>query len=217
MDFISLKILLFMWQFGLVDTFTLVNFIYNAGAQYGAIVLGAMADGNFTKLPGIFFEPIAGFGLSYQFIKAAETAAERQGRAATLAALLSTSAATAAGSTPPTNAAVGAAIAAHIGHMRDIIKMRRGSTLCLEVKDFKIVLNSVQTPILEIHPYRKQFTEKSKIIIKQHVSGAYSSSLFARFYTKITNNSAYLSSSNCFNSNKYYSIYRLDVFWCWNS
>lgn len=54
-----------MWQCGLVDTFTTVSFIYNAGAQYSAVVIVAMADGNITKLPGMLFEPIAGFGVSY--------------------------------------------------------------------------------------------------------------------------------------------------------
>ena len=48
-----------MWQCGLVDTFTAVNFIYNAGAQYSAVVIAAMADGNITKFPGMLFEPIA--------------------------------------------------------------------------------------------------------------------------------------------------------------
>ena len=47
-----------MWQYGLVDTFTAVNFIYNAGAQYSAVVITAMADGNATKLPSMLFEPI---------------------------------------------------------------------------------------------------------------------------------------------------------------
>lgn len=34
-----------------------------------------MVDKNITKLPGRLFEPIAGFGVSYQFVKAAQTAA----------------------------------------------------------------------------------------------------------------------------------------------
>lgn len=75
MNFNSLKIIILMWQYRLVDTFTAVNFIYNAGAQYSAIVIGAMADGNITRLPSMLFEPIAGLGLSCQFIKAAQTAA----------------------------------------------------------------------------------------------------------------------------------------------
>ena len=73
----SLKIIIIMWQDGLVDTFTALNFIYNAGAQYSAIVLGAMADGNFTQLPSLLFEPISGFAVSYKFVKAAQTVAER--------------------------------------------------------------------------------------------------------------------------------------------
>ena len=78
MYYTSLKIIIFMWQCGFVDTFTAVNFIYNAGAQYSALVIAAMADGNVTKFPGMLFEPIAGFGVRYQFVKAAQTAAERR-------------------------------------------------------------------------------------------------------------------------------------------
>ena len=85
-----------MWQFGLVDTFTAVHLMYNAGAQYSSIVVAALIDGNITKLPTIIFEPIAGLGVGYQFVKAAQTAAERRARVATLAALLSASATTAA-------------------------------------------------------------------------------------------------------------------------
>lgn len=55
MSFTSLKIIIFMWQYGLVDTFTAVNFIYNASAQYSAVVVKAMADENITKLPGMLF------------------------------------------------------------------------------------------------------------------------------------------------------------------
>ena len=154
-----------MWQCGLVDTFTAVNFIYNAGAQYSAVVIAAIADGNLTKFPGLLFEPIAGFRVSYQFVKAAQTTAERQARVATLAALLSASTATAVGSTPAAKAGLGGAVAAHIAHMREVLQIRGGSILGSKVKDFKIVLDSVQTPILEIHPYQKQFTENSKMII----------------------------------------------------
>ena len=75
-----------MWQCGLVDTFTAVNFIYNTVAQYSAVVIGAIADGSPTNLPRILFEPIAGIGVSYQFIKAAQTAVERRATIATLAA-----------------------------------------------------------------------------------------------------------------------------------
>jgi len=54
-----------MLQYGLVDTFTAVNFVYNVGMQYSSIVIGAMADGNFIKLPNRIFEPIYGFAVSY--------------------------------------------------------------------------------------------------------------------------------------------------------
>ena len=106
-SYTSLKLVILMWQYGIVDTFTLVNFIYNAGAQYGAIVISAIADGNITNLPKLFFEPIAGVGVSYQFVKAAQTEAARRARIATLAALFSASAAASGGSTPAANVGIG--------------------------------------------------------------------------------------------------------------
>lgn len=177
MYFTSLKIIIFMWQCGFVDTFTAVNFIYNIGAQYGGIVIGAMAEGNVTKLPRIMFEPFAGFGVSYQFVRAAKTVAERRFRIATLAALLSTCGATSVGSNPATNAALGAAVANHIGHMRNVLEIRGGSMLASEVKDFKIGLDLVETPILTVHPYRAKFTANSKVIIdnifREHTAHRY--------------------------------------------
>ena len=87
----SLKLMLFFWQVGLVDTFSLIQFCINTGSQYGAIVV-ASAAGNFSDIgPKVLFEPIVGLGTSYQFIRAAQTAAERRARIATLAAFLSTS------------------------------------------------------------------------------------------------------------------------------
>ena len=164
-----------MWQYGLVDTFTAVNFIYNAGAQYSAVVIAAMADGNATNLPRMLFEPIAGLGVSYHFIKAAQTAAERRARVATLAALLSASTATAVGSNPAANAGLGGAVAAHIAHMRGVLQIRGGQTLGSKVN--KTVLDSVKTPVFEIHPYRTQFTYNSKMIIdnmfQEHTSRRY--------------------------------------------
>lgn len=64
----SLKFLILMWQYGLVDTFTVMNVLYNAGAQYGAVVIASMADGNITNFPEILLEPIAGLGVNYKFV-----------------------------------------------------------------------------------------------------------------------------------------------------
>lgn len=141
MDYTSLKIIIFMWQCGFVDTFTVVNFLYNAAAQYSAVVIAAMADGNVTKFPGILLEPIAGLGVSYKFVKAAQTAAERRARVATLAALLSASAATSVGSNPAANAALGGAVAAHIRHMRGGSILARGRSLQItpSLKEFTII------------------------------------------------------------------------------
>jgi hypothetical protein len=171
----SLKIILLMWQFGMVDTFTALNFIYNSGAQYASIVVGAMAEGNFTNFPSLLFEPISGLVVSYKFVKAAQTVGERQARIATLAALMASSAAMAAGSTPAANAGLGGAVAGQITHMRHVLQIRGGNIS--NIKDFKLVFNSLKSPILDIHPYRFQFNENCNTIfnniLQEHTARRY--------------------------------------------
>ena len=167
----SLKLMLFFWQVGLVDTFSLIQFCINTGSQYGAIV-AASAAGNFSDIgPKVLFEPIIGLGTSYQFIRAAQTAAERRARIATLAAFLSTSGASAVTTDPATNAAVGGAVASKIAYMRAILTRGGGSYNIAKsissssLKEFAMVVDSVKTPVLDIHPYRTEFTYNSKMII----------------------------------------------------
>jgi hypothetical protein len=86
---ISLQLVLFFYQMGLINTFTLIQFYINSVTQYAAIVV-ASASGNSSSIGlKVLFEPITGFTTSYQFIKAAETLAERKIRIATVAALIS--------------------------------------------------------------------------------------------------------------------------------
>ncbi len=167
----SLKLMLFFWQVGLVDTFSLIQFCINTGSQYGAIV-AASAAGNFSDIgPKVLFEPIIGLGTSYQFIRAAQTAAERRARIATLAAFLSTSGASAVTTDPATNAALGGAVASKIAYMRAILTRGGGSYNIAKsissssLKEFAIIVDSVKTPVLDIHPYRTEFTYNSKMII----------------------------------------------------
>lgn len=169
------RLLFLAWQVGLVDTYTLATIVYNSAAQYGAIVLTAMADGNPSQFPSLLLEPITGFGTSYQFIRAGQTAAERHVRAATLAALFSSSGATVLHSSPTTNAAMGATIAAH--YMREVLKTRGGCCiLSSEIKNLglsglkkcKIILHSSAKSVksVEINSYRQQFSSQSNLIIQ---------------------------------------------------
>lgn len=116
-------------------------------------------------------EPIIGLGINYQFIRAAQTAAERRARIATLAAFLSTSGASAVTTDPATNLAVGSAVATKIAYMRAILTRGGGSYNIAKsissssLKEFAIVVDSVKTPVLDVHPYRTEFTCNSKMII----------------------------------------------------
>ena len=168
----SLKLILFFWQVGLVDTFSLIQFCINTGSQYGAIV-AASAAGNFSDIgPKVLFEPIIGLGISYQFIRAAQTAAERKARIPTLTAFLSTSGVLAVTTDPATNAAVSGAVASKIAYMRAILTWGGGgsyniakSIFSFSLEEFAVVVNSVKTPVLDIHPYRTEFTYNRKMIL----------------------------------------------------
>jgi len=154
------------WNIGLVDTFSVLKLCINCGSQYMSIV-GTAAIGNSSDL-GIktLLEPVLGLGTSYQFVKAAATTAERRQRIATLASFLAASA-TSVTTDPNTNIAIGAAVRNKIGYMRAILARGGGSQHILNpsLKDFTIIADSVKTPVLEIHPYRTQFTYNSKMII----------------------------------------------------
>ena len=179
----SLKLMLFFWQVGLVDTFSLIQFCINSATQYGAIVV-ASAAGTFSDIgPKVLFEPIIGLGTSYQFIRAAQTEAERRARIATLAAFLSTSGASTVALDPATNAAIGSAVASKIAYMRAILTRGGGSYSIAKsissssLKEFAIVVDSVKTPVLDIHPYQAEFTYNSKMIIdnmfQEHTARCY--------------------------------------------
>ena len=90
-----------MWKFNIIDALTAVQFFYNAVVQYTVMIAATITDGNSTslvhlrQLPRMSMEPIAGIGVSVQFIKHAQTAAEKHARVTTLAAFLASSGAAA--------------------------------------------------------------------------------------------------------------------------
>ena len=89
----------------------------------------------------------------------------------TSAAFLSTSGASAVTTDPATNAAVGSAVASKIAYMWAVLTRGGGSYNIAKsissssLKEFAIVVDSVNTPVLDIYPYRTEFTYNSKIII----------------------------------------------------
>jgi len=169
MTYTQFQILMLFWNMGLVDTFSVIKLCINCGSQYAGVVLSSAA-GNFSDIgPKVLFEPVLGLGTGYQFVKAAATAAERRQRIATLASFLAASAG-AVNTDPTTNAAMGSAVASKIAYMKAILArggslQRNQYVLNPSLKDFIITVDSIKTPIFEIHPYRTQFTGNSKMII----------------------------------------------------
>lgn len=110
----SVKLMVFFWQIGLIDTFNLIQFCVNTGSQYGAVV-AASAGGNFSDISlKVLFKTIIGLVTSYQFIRAAKTVVERRVRIATLASFLATSGTAAATTDSATNVVIGGAVGSKI-------------------------------------------------------------------------------------------------------
>lgn len=103
--------------------------------------------------------------------------------------------------------------------MRDVLQIRGGSILGSEVKDFKIVLNSVKTPILNIHPYRTECTYNSKIIIdnmfQEHTARRYIQGSAQKIKTVAPTFLAPIASTQI--NTTAYCINWLDVFRCWSN
>ena len=162
-----------MWKFNIIDALTAVQFFYNAVVQYTVMIAATITDGNSTslvhlrQLPRMSMEPIAGIGVSVQFIKHAQTAAEKHARVTTLAAFLASSGAAATSWSVATNGAVGTSIACHIAYMREVLTTRGGNAtlkvLSSGIENSKIILNPVKTPFWEINLYDLQFVKNSKI------------------------------------------------------
>lgn len=170
MTYKEFQFLILLWKMGVVDTFNMLKICANCGSQYMGIVLSSAA-GNFSDIgPKVLLEPVSGLGTGIQYVAAAATIAEKRQRIATLAAFLATSAA-AVTTDPTTNAAVGSAIASKIAYMRAILTRGGGSYNITKsissssLKEFAIIVDSVKTPILDIHSYRQEFTYNSKMII----------------------------------------------------
>jgi hypothetical protein len=66
-----LRVMFFLWQFGLVDTYTMVHYFTNTDPQYAYVVVTSAA-GNFSE-----FRPNMLLKTGYLFLKAAETSLER--------------------------------------------------------------------------------------------------------------------------------------------
>jgi hypothetical protein len=179
MTYKEFQLLMIFWQLGLVDTFSVLKLCVNCGSQYVGIVLSSAA-GNYSDL-GIasLVEPILGLGTSYKFVKAAANAAERHQRIAIWASFFAVSGGTLT-TDPTTNAAIGAAVASNIGYMKTILARGGSSQIqqyILTSKDFAIVADSIKTSLLDVHPYRSEFTANSKMIIdnmfNQHTAHRY--------------------------------------------
>ena len=101
----ALKIMIFLWQCGVVDSLTLLQFFINCGSQYSRITL-AQAAGDIADIgPGALLAPFQGLGVSYQYIRLAE-GMEKRRRVATLASFMAMSS-QAMLPDPPTNVAAG--------------------------------------------------------------------------------------------------------------
>ena len=155
----SLKLMIFLWKIGFIDTFSLMQFFVNTGVEYSGVVV-ASAAGNFSQIKSAaLLKPIHGLHISYQFVKSAKTVAEKWACIATLAALLFTSISSAATLDPSTNGAVASVIASKIRYMiaildRNEIKFNKLNYLTL-FKKYSVIYNPMEAKILNHYMHKK--------------------------------------------------------------
>ena len=119
--------MIFLWQLGIVDSLTLLQFCINCGAQYTGLTLGEAAGYMGDIGPSVLLAPIQGLGTSYKYVRTAQGAMERRARIATVASFMPMSG-RATLTDPATNAAAGGTIASLIGHMKSVIEKNNNST-----------------------------------------------------------------------------------------
>ena len=117
-------ILLFMFQMGLIDSYTFSNCARNLAVQYGAVVLGSVGS-NVTS--NCFLTPVFGLGLAAEYIKVGGTLVEKRARFLTVSSLMSASLTSSVCADTATNGAIGASVMAFIGHMKSVVEKANGS------------------------------------------------------------------------------------------
>ena len=65
----TIKVMVLLWQFGIVDSLTLLQFYINYAAQYTGLTLGEAAGYMGDIGSGALLAPIKGLGISYQYIQ----------------------------------------------------------------------------------------------------------------------------------------------------
>jgi hypothetical protein len=122
-----IKIMIFLWQLGIVDSLTMLQFCINCGAQYTGLTLGQAAGCMNDIGPSVLLAPVEGIGTSYKYVRAAPGAIERRARIATVASFITMSGRSTL-TDPATNAAAGGTIASFIGHMKSVIEKSNNIT-----------------------------------------------------------------------------------------
>ena len=123
----AMKIMILLWQLGIVDSLTFLQFCINCGAQYTGLTLAEAAGCMNDIGPSVLLAPLQGLGTSYQYVRAAQVGMERRARIATLASFMAMSG-RATLTDPATNAAAGGTISTFIGHMKSVIEKSNNST-----------------------------------------------------------------------------------------
>ena len=123
----TIQVMVLLWQLGVVDSLTLLQFCINCGAQYGGLVVGEAAGYMNDIGPSVLLAPVQGLGTSYQYVRLAQGAMERRSRIATVAAFMAMSG-RATLTDPATNGAAGGTVATFIGHMKSIIEKSKNNS-----------------------------------------------------------------------------------------
>jgi hypothetical protein len=113
----SVKVMIFLWKIGIVDSLTLAQFLMNATAQYGGVVVAqSVGVGTSRNILHNLLGPVKRLVTASTFIRRSSNVIERGKRISMVAAALSMSASILEAD-PATNSSFGATIAGFINYM----------------------------------------------------------------------------------------------------
>ena len=126
-----IKFMILLWQAGLVDSFTLIQFLQNAVTQYGATAIASAAASSVPSMvePSMLIQPlITTVSTGVSFLSCVKDAPEFRQRVATVA-VFACSSAVATTTDIPINAAVGGVNAAFLAYMQACIDAANNSNI----------------------------------------------------------------------------------------
>ena len=113
--------MILLWQVGIIDSLTLLQFCINCGAQCTGLTLSEVTGYMSDISTGVLLASVKGLGTGYQYLQAAHEAMKKRARATTLSSFMAVSSRVTL-TDSAINAAADSVIPSFIGHMKSLIE-----------------------------------------------------------------------------------------------